>query len=414
MRHLGAVVILASLPSLVAAGQTASRQEQDKERGKAQRVTAQFAAQRVATWINAVHAHTAGAVDDPLTTVASWPPEQFGLVLKQVSLAADAARLLRLGLVLHTDIALWERDALAGKPGGSVVLLDGQVTQYLGRSAHWPIARQIAAKLAQRPGDGPRVAAWYRATAAIMQEWRDVDLLGKHLEAGQALFLDDPVLALHQGVLRQIFGDARLEEYLSRRGTTQGFGEAPAASRLGPAMKIEGSFTIYLPKPSASRAGLPNVTRVELVVAARELRRALGLDPALHEARIRLAHVLSRLGDYRQATEVVRPALEAPLSPFLEFYAAIVLGRSAEQLGEYDEAGAAYARAAACFPGAESASIGLSRVALAQGRAADGLKILVEAVGPDATEQSDPWLDYLEYHEPDGETQLKAWWGNLK
>ena len=47
MRHLGAVVILASLPSLVAAGQTASRQEQDKERGKAQRVTAQLYCERM-------------------------------------------------------------------------------------------------------------------------------------------------------------------------------------------------------------------------------------------------------------------------------------------------------------------------------------------------------------------------------
>ena len=117
-------------------------------------------------------------------------------------------------------------------------------------------------------------------------------------------------------------------------------------------------------------------------VAERELRRALTLDPTLHEARIRLAHVLSRLGDDRQAVGVVRPALEAPLPPFLEFYAALILGRSEEQLGRFDEAGVAYARAAARFPGAQSAEIGRSRVALAQGRAADALKILVDVVGP--------------------------------
>ena len=107
------------------------------------------------------------------------------------------------------------------------------------------------------------------------------------------------------------------------------------------------------------------------------------LDPTLHEARIRLAHVLSRLGDDREAVEVVRPALEAPLAPFSEFYAALILGRSEEQLGRFDEAGVAYARAAARFPGAQSAEIGRSRVALAQGRAADALKILVDVVGPD-------------------------------
>ena len=114
---------------------------------------------------------------------------------------------------------------------------------------------------------------------------------------------------------------------------------------------------------------MPAAARVELGVAGRELRRAMTLDPTLHEARIRLAHVLSRLGDDRQAVEVVRPALEAPLAPFSEFYAALILGRSEEQLGRFDEAGVAYARAAARFPGAQSAEIGRSRVALAQGRA---------------------------------------------
>ena len=414
MRHLGPAVVLTLLPSLVAAGQTGSRKDEDERWKEAPRAPMKLFEQRLKDWTFAVGTHTAGEVDDALNTVASWPPEHVHMVLWQVSKLQNAAGLLKRGLVLHTDIARWERDALAGKPGGAVVVLDGQVIQYIGRSAHWPIAQKIAEILTLRFEEGPRAAAWYRATAAIMQDWRDIDLLGRHLEAGQTLFLDDPVLALHQGTLRQVFGDPRLEEYLSRRGSTQGFGEAPRASRKGPAPTMEDSFTFIVPKPSASRGGLPRVTRIELEVAERELRRALTLDPTLHEARIRLAHVLGRLGDDRQAVEVVRPALEAPLPPFLEFYAAIVLGRSAEQLGQYDEAGSAYARAAACFPGAESASIGLSRVALAQGRAADGLKILVDAVGPSATEPPDPWLDYLRYHEPDGETQLKALWAGLK
>ena len=101
--------------------------------------------------------------------------------------------------------------------------------------------------------------------------------------------------------------------------------------------------------------------------------------------------------------------MDAPLPPFLEFYAAVILGRSEEQLGRFDEAGVAYARAAARFPGAQSAEIGRSRVELAQGRAADALKILVDVVGPSSTEQPDPWLDYLKRHDPDAETLLQAW-----
>src|SRR4051812_15679552 len=213
-----------------------------------------------------------------------------------------------------------------------------------------------------------------------MQQWGDCDLLGSHLEAAQALFADDPVLALYQGTLRQTLGDPRLHDFLRKGGSIDGLGRAPLASRAGPA-------------PSGP-ARLPKATRIELGIAERELRRALTLDPTLLEARIRLAHVLSALGDDRQAVEVVRPALEAPLPPFSEFYAALILARSEEHLGRFDEAGVAYARAAARFPGAQSAEIGRSRVAITQGRAADAPKILVDAIGPYSTEQPDPWLSY--------------------
>jgi len=204
------------------------------------------------------------------------------------------------------------------------------------------------------------------------------------------------VLALYQGTLRQAFGDPRLYDYVRTLGSTEGLGKPPLASRHGASMEWA------------------NATKVELGIARRELRRALTLDPTLHEARIRLAHVLSRLGDDREAVEVVRPALEAPLPPFSEFYAALILGRSEEQLGRFDEAGVAYARAAARFPGAQSAKIGRSRVALAQGRAADALKILFDVVGPDATGQPDPWRSYYRQHDPDADTLLEAWRGGVK
>jgi len=218
--------------------------------------------------------------------------------------------------------------------------------------------------------------------------------------------VDDPVLALYQGTLRQVFADPRLYDYLRKRRSTDGLGQVPLASRDGASTE---SSIRFGPTPT----GVPNATRVELGVARRELRRALTLDPTLHEARIRLAHVLSRLGDDRQAVEVVGPALEAPLPPFLEFYAALILGRSEEQLGHFAEAGVAYARAAARFPGAQSAEIGRSRVALAQGRAPDALKILVDVAGPSSTEEQDPWSHYWQ-HVPDADTLLAAWRADLK
>jgi len=394
MRHLGAFLILLLLPSVVAAGQIVRCTEKEKE-PTTERVKLSFAQKLADDWTTAVRAHTAGTIDEPVKTIASWPSGCFTLVLGLVSRTPNAARTLTLGLSLHTDIAIAEFYWPPDRPD-AVILVDDQVTGYVGRSAHWRIAQLIAADLAARPGEGPRVAAWYRATAALMQQWRALDLQGMHLEAGQKLFLDDPVLALYQGTLRQAFGDPRLHDYLRTLGSTEGLGKPPLASRHG--ASIESS----------------NATWVELGVAKRELRRALTLDPTLHEARIRLAHVLSRLGDDREAVEAVRPALEAPLPPFSEFYAALILGRSEEQLGRFDEAGVAYARAAARFPGAQSAEIGRSRVALAQGQAADALKILFDVVGPDATGQADPWRSYYRQHDPDADTLLEAWRGGVK
>ena len=68
-----------------------------------------------------------------------------------------------------------------------------------------------------------------------------LDLVGMHLEAGQALFVDDPVLALYQGTLRQVFGDPRLYEYLRKRGSTEGLGKPPLASRHGADWIVIGS-----------------------------------------------------------------------------------------------------------------------------------------------------------------------------
>jgi len=406
MRHLRAVVILALVPSVVVAGQTAPRTEKVKT---TKRVPLWFAQKLMDQWTTAVRTHVAGTIDGPVKTIASWPPEHVTVVLRLVSPTPNAARTLMFGLSLHTDIAITEHHSPIDRPD-AVILVDGEVTRYIGRSAHWQIAQQIAADLAARPGEGPRVAAWYRATAALMQEWRSLDLVGMHLEAGQKLFVDDPVLSLYQGTLRQTFGDPRLYDYLRKRGSTAGLGKPPLASRHGASTEWSNRLGSV---PTAVPTAVPNATRVELGVARRELRRAMTLDPTLHEARIRLAHVLSRLGDDREAVEVVRPALDAPLPPLLEFYAALILGRGEEQLGRFDEAGVAYARAAARFPGAHSAEIGRSRVALAEGRAPDALKILVEVVGPYSTEEPDPWSYYWQ-HDPDADTLLEAWRADLK
>lgn len=420
IRHgvvFAAVLTLAVLPSVVGAGQ---RLPGDGK--KRSQITEEFAAMKLAAWTAAVRTHEAGKIDEPVRVIASWPREHVTVVLgrviqrvqrlvtaRDVPAAQELAELtgtMVRGLSLHTDIALAERDALMERPAAgaraAVVLVDGRETRRIERSVHWAFARRIAAALAPLASEGPRVLAWYRAIGAGLQEWGDYDVVAVHLEAGRKLFANDSMLALYQGTLHQTHGDARLQDYVRRqRDILLAQPRPPLPERL-----------VGRP-PTSDLRRVPKASQAELDAAEREFRLALSIDPTLHEARIRLAHVLSTLGDDRGAADTVRPVLAAPLAPFLEFYAAMLLGRSEEHLGRHAEAGDAYARAAACFPGAQSAKIGRSRVRLAQGRAAEALTSLVDDTAFGDPGEHDPWLSYLRAHEPDASALLTAWRSSL-
>ena len=208
-----------------------------------------------------------------------------------------------------------------------------------------------------------------------MQQWRDSICWARTSRPARTLFADDPVLAMYQGTLRQTFGDPRLHDYLRKRGSTEGMGQAAIGEpqrRFDCRRRGSARCRQRCRARRGSSSGSPGAS---CAVPSRSTRRCTRRASAWRTSSVGWATIDRR-------SEVVRPALEAPLPPFLEFYAALILGRSEEQLGHFDEAGVAYARAAARFPGAESAEIGRSRVALAQGRAPDALKILGDAVGP--------------------------------
>ena len=199
MRSLALVVTIALLPSIAAAGQTPPRPEKEKATGS---VSPAFAQMRVAEWTTAVRTHAAGTADAPLKTVAGWKREHVTLVVRLV--IEQIHRLLEVrdegrdfvytkevteligtlarGLSLHTDIAIFERNAEvpAGMPalratGGAVILVDGQQTRFLQRSAHWPIARRDrrgAVDAPRREAAGDRVVSRHRRPDAAVGRLR--------------------------------------------------------------------------------------------------------------------------------------------------------------------------------------------------------------------------------------------------
>ena len=327
-------------------------------------------------WVDAVREHLPGQLDASAVTVAGWPPEVTRIAIDG-AMRVDVAVLAK-GLVLHTDIAIVERnDSETGPAKGarSLMLLDGTAVGPARRSHHWMAARRLADALAARPGGAPIARTWYRAAAAVQQHWGELGPVRTHLQGAVALFPDDPVLALYDGTLHQGQADPRLQRYLSAG--------------------YPGQWPI---RPAG----------VELGLAEQAFRRALQIDPALVEARIRLAHVVVDRGRPEEGAALAREALATPLPVFLDYYAAMVLGRSEARIGHATQARAAFERAASRYPGDQAAHTALSHVDLLEDRLPEGLDTVLRSLSPDSTgDRTDPWSSYFRWHEPDAKSRLE-------
>jgi tetratricopeptide (TPR) repeat protein len=336
-----------------------------------------------AAWIDAVSTHRPRETDPAFRLVGAWSADRTRAVVV-AALPSMNTRLLQRALMLHTDLAIAEQGATRPPSGGPtfILVVDGRAIGEFARPFQWSLARLIALRLARKPDGFASARDWLRAASAIQQTWSDNSSLLEHLHEALRQFPDDAVLLLHWATLRQDFANGRTQAFL--RETKQ-----------------------------YRRQGI-DTRSVELLIAERTLRRAVALDPALVEARIRLAHVLLDRGKPADALALAGPALDEALPPFLEYYAALVLGRSAAQVGELDRATLAFERAAHAFPRAQAPRIALSHLALRRGAAADGLAAVTGLAEPASVERDDdPWWLHRQYHEPRAEVLFEAWVAGL-
>jgi hypothetical protein len=143
-------------------------------------------------------------------------------------------------LFLHTDIAFMERAAFEDQEGPAagapILLVDGREIRSLRHSSHWAITWQLAAALARRPEDRPRVAPWYGAIGALLLGWGSGRPHGAS-RVGLTLFERDPTLVVLRGTLHQTFGAPRLEQYMRHNPSaggpprSAGFGRGPLVRR---------------------------------------------------------------------------------------------------------------------------------------------------------------------------------------
>jgi tetratricopeptide (TPR) repeat protein len=411
---------------------------------------------RVERWLGALLTHEPGAADEPAATVASWQGEDLqslGLdvnalvrvmrnpgtmrfswqsegdpkpqeirytpaqlarlrvlacaasgtvkepaceaALRQRALGADLLELairvadaraddadnfvLRRGALLHTDIAILRpqppepRPAVRWSPGQSgyrITMQDGRQTAILQGDDHWEIARGLLGYV--RPSNGGRpaperddmVRRWYRATAMWMQDSGDHDT--KHLDRAREIFPEDPDILFLSGAQHETYASAQVQSV--REGAV-----LPAGVTL-------------LIGPEAR----------ELRQAETYFRRSLEANPAQPEAHLRLGHVLAQLNRHEDAARELRTAVQSTDEGLLLYYGSLFLGGSLEALARYDEAQAAYERASALYPTAQSPHLALSELARRRGDRAAALRAVQQVFDLPWSQfqRYDPWWDY--------------------
>src|SRR5690606_13856233 len=134
--------------------------------------------------------------------------------------------------------------------------------------------------------------------------------------------------------------------------------------------------------------------------AVRLFRRAIDVDPALIEARLRLAHVLSEQGRHQQARQQLAQVPRDGLPPLLDYYAALLAGREARHDEDFDAAQRAFEHAAGRYPETLAPGMGLSELAMARGDRAESLRLLLRAIRAARVESDEPWWAIDRVHVP--------------
>ena len=412
------------------------------------------------TWVDAVQAHTPGRVDASVLTVAGWSYERredlntgVGLFLSALmgwTATADgnpAAQVivergkvsgkafLKRAAVLHSDVAAY-RDMTATKVLAETkarpkdtrqlryresippLLMEDRVVlnqdgQVLGESTstwNWPFARSLLDLLSAesprkifsdgRPARGtdPFVSQWYHATTAYMFARGLYGDSTPHLHHASMLLPDDPLAVFDRACYAEILGLPIQQALIPEPDVSQ-----RAHGDGAPMWKTPGS-------EAALR--IPPVSKTNAEAEAL-FRKALTLDPALVEARVRLARLLHVRSRHQEAAAELELVFAAKPVGVVAYYARLFAGREAESAGRTAEALAHFTEASALFPDAQSALLALSRHALLQADipAAAAPIDRLRTQPPDF--DSDPWWTYDLGSGRDADVLLQQMWSRV-
>src|SRR6187401_740531 len=135
------------------------------------------ASRTLQSWIDAVTTHVPGDLDEPATRVAPWSFADLTAVSSALRNLpwTDRSRLIERGLVLHSDIAVLNRNNSGyNLPAGgarATLLDDGGAVGQMASTVHWDFARRLVNDIPERL-DRVRIGRrFYRASGAVLQLW---------------------------------------------------------------------------------------------------------------------------------------------------------------------------------------------------------------------------------------------------
>jgi tetratricopeptide (TPR) repeat protein len=279
-------------------------------------------------------------------------------------------RVLKRGVILHTDVAI---DAAAGKapkngPGPlglqqfTLLMPDGRSEALTVNVGHWEFARLLLDKVVPAAARDEFVRRWY-AIAGGYQE--GIGLLSPpHFTRGLHLFPEDADLLFQAACLHEALAEPRVQEAFQ-----------------GASVPRDVTFDI------SSR-------RAELREAESLFRKALKIRPDHLEARIRLGRVLGLRGEHVEAEALLRQAAADANERLLQYYAQLFLGAEHEALGDRVRARDLYGRASQLYPDAQSPPLALSLLSLHDGNHRDALDAMSMVLALPGDTRVDPWWHY--------------------
>lgn len=320
-----------------------------------------------------------GVVDDVGVAVRSLKgspkaDRQFARALGLADLAA-ANRLVKRGVLAHTDVAIGARDRVVPAPRGDtrralVIFQDGRVLGIAASTIHWDTSRGLLAHITPDPARDPDVRQWYLAVAAYLHHMYSLGELQPHLTAALDLFPDDGRMLFLMGALHETLASPRVQATLA---------------------------TLVLPR---GRSHTLESERAHLRHAERYITRALAADPSLHEARLRLGRVAARQGRHEDAVALLDAAAARLDDATLQYLCALFAGHAHDALGRRDAARDAFERAAALYPGAQSPYLALASLGWRTNDRSTAVAALDRWRGlpDDEAARHDPWWDYHASH----------------